>query len=90
MNYLVISPMHNSNYLVQVMNDNQYSALKKANVIDENASVYETDKSTPDLAQMGMIGMKSEAEIIQFIKDNNSEITHIEGPPFDDGSGDTD
>lgn len=90
MNYLVISPMPNGNYLVQVMNENQYSALRNAGVIDENSTVYETEKDTAELAQLGIIGMKTLEELQQYIKDNDTIITHIEGPPFDDGTGGAD
>lgn len=90
MNYLVIIPMGNDSYLVQWMNEIQYNALKTAKAIDDSATVYETEQTTAQTAQSGILGMKSTNEIEQYIKDNTSVITHIEGPPFDDGTGDTD
>lgn len=90
MNFIVINPMPNGKYLVQLMNENQYNALKTAGVITEDTTVYETDMTMDDIADSGIIGMHTEDEIIQYVKDNSSNINHVEGPPFDDGTGDTD
>ncbi len=90
MNYLVISPMPNGNYLVQLMNENQFTALKKAGVIDEGSSIYSTEMDHQTVAQSGLIGMHTVAEINQYIKENDIDIVHIEGPPLGDDTGGTD
>ncbi len=90
MNYLVISPMPNGNYLVQLMNENQFTALKRAVVIDEGSSIYSTQMDHQTVAQSGIIGMHTEEEINQYIKENIDQATHVEGPPFGDDTGGTD
>lgn len=88
MNYLVITPMPNGQYLVQLMFDNQYQALKSAGVVGADSSVFSTNMDHAQVAQAGIIGMHTMDEIVAFVKDNDDVMTHVEGPPIGDTGGD--
>lgn len=88
MNYLVITPMPNEQYLVQLMFDNQFQALKKAGVVGADSTVFSTSMDHAQVAQAGIIGMHTMNEIISFVKDNDEVMTHVEGPPIGDDGGD--
>ncbi|MCK4642244.1 hypothetical protein KAU32_01280 [bacterium] len=79
MNYIVITTLPDGKILVQVMNENQYNALNDAGQI-EGATVYKTDLSIAELAQLGFIGVHDAPALAQLIIDHDSDIDRIEGP----------
>ena len=79
MNYIVITTLPDGKILVQVMNENQYNALKDAGQI-ERATVYITSLSIAELARRGFIGVHDAPALVQVIIDNDSDIERIEGP----------
>ena len=87
--YLVFTPVSTDLYLVRFMNETQYTILTDNDLLD-GSSVYTIDLDMDTVAQSGIIGMHTEEEIIQFIKDDNILITHVKGPVFGDDTGGTD
>ncbi|MCK5399087.1 hypothetical protein KAJ26_03615 [bacterium] len=87
MNYIVITTLPDGKILVQVMNENQYNALKDAGQI-EGATVYRTSLSIAELAQLGFIGVHDAPALTQLILDNKDEIIKVEGPIITPDPGD--
>ena len=87
MNYIVITTLPGGKILVQVMNENQYNALKDAGQI-EGATVYKTALSIAELAQLGFIGVHDAPALAQLIIDHDNEIEKVEGPIITPDPGD--
>ena len=83
MNYIVIKKLPNGKCILQIMNEQQYNALKNAGLLD-GATIYSTNLSVSDLAEKGLVGAIDCPALAQMIIDDAEDIHHVSGPSIRD------
>ncbi len=79
MKYLLVKELKNGRYLINILCEKSYEALKAAGTL-EGVTVFKSELSVEDIAETGIIHLNDLGHISEFLVGNEEKIAKVQGP----------